>query len=267
MCSTYFRFLFTCPLPLALSLLLGVVPAAAPAQVMDASSWRLSIEATAGGTPDNSTQLGVDPQASDGYDDAFDFFNPPAFGDAYVDTYFLHDGIEPGWADAPGAYATDIRAPLVLGQPKSWELVVTTNQGATGHPAVIHVAWPNAREVPDTVSLTLRDPYDLDGDGQHEYNMRTIDGFYFSVVTNGIPIRYPLTIVSALGGAPRLPGDVNGDGMVDVPDALRALQEAIGFIVLSGDDASAADIDHDGRVTIKDAGLILRLAVGLPLQG
>jgi hypothetical protein len=58
-------------------------------------------------------------------------------------------------------------------------------------------------------------------------------------------------------------GDVNGNGRVDVADALLALRASIGLTQLTPQQAAAADLLPDGRVTVADATRILRLAVGL----
>lgn len=58
-------------------------------------------------------------------------------------------------------------------------------------------------------------------------------------------------------------GDLTGDGIVAVSDALAALRAAVGLTVLSDDSFAAADVDGSGTVTTTDALLILRRGVGL----
>ncbi|MGC8832954.1 MAG: carboxypeptidase regulatory-like domain-containing protein, partial [Armatimonadota bacterium] len=58
-----------------------------------------------------------------------------------------------------------------------------------------------------------------------------------------------------------LPGDVNGDGIVSVPDALLVLKAVLGQIELAGDRFSAADIDGNGSVSIADVIAVLRTAL------
>ena len=56
-------------------------------------------------------------------------------------------------------------------------------------------------------------------------------------------------------------GDVNGDGGITIVDALLVARKAVG---LSSDiEASAADVNCDGSITIVDALLIARKSVGL----
>lgn len=66
-------------------------------------------------------------------------------------------------------------------------------------------------------------------------------------------------------------GDINGDGVVDIVDALLALQAGIGLVQLSSSEISRGDVGPlinniaigDGRIDIEDTILILRKAVGL----
>lgn len=61
-------------------------------------------------------------------------------------------------------------------------------------------------------------------------------------------------------------GDADGNGAVDVQDALMVLRAAMSIISLSGDAAYAADVNGDGSVTVNDALQILRKAMGLIQQ-
>ncbi len=58
-------------------------------------------------------------------------------------------------------------------------------------------------------------------------------------------------------------GDLTGDSIVTVSDALVALRAAVGLTGLSGDSFTAADVDGNGVVNTVDALLILRRGVGL----
>ena len=66
-------------------------------------------------------------------------------------------------------------------------------------------------------------------------------------------------------------GDIDGDGKVDIADALLSLQSAAGLIHLSDTEILRGDIGPlvndipvgDGKIDIEDAILILRKAVGL----
>jgi hypothetical protein len=55
-----------------------------------------------------------------------------------------------------------------------------------------------------------------------------------------------------------IPGDFNGDGVIDSQDALAALRMSIGKLP----EQLTLDVDSDGRVTAKDARLLMSMAVG-----
>lgn len=63
--------------------------------------------------------------------------------------------------------------------------------------------------------------------------------------------------------AQTVPGDVDGNGTVDVNDARTVLRAAVGLEKLSPDAEKRADTDGDGKVTVNDARDILRTATGL----
>jgi len=58
-------------------------------------------------------------------------------------------------------------------------------------------------------------------------------------------------------------GDLNGNGAVDISDAIIALRAVIGLQALSPDKTTTADVTGDGLLDVRDVQLILRIAVGL----
>ena len=59
-------------------------------------------------------------------------------------------------------------------------------------------------------------------------------------------------------------GDVNDDGKITARDALIVLRCSIGLATdISPDAVNAMDVDKNGRITAADALLIQRYAVGL----
>ena len=62
---------------------------------------------------------------------------------------------------------------------------------------------------------------------------------------------------------PLAPGDVNGDGSVDIEDALLAMRAALELVDLPDAGMAAADVNGDGSVTLVDALIILRRVLGL----
>ena len=60
-------------------------------------------------------------------------------------------------------------------------------------------------------------------------------------------------------------GDLNGDGTVEVADAVVALQFAVGIGTPTPAQVQAGDLNGDGSIDVADVLLILRLALGLGL--
>ncbi|MBR6006678.1 MAG: hypothetical protein IK064_03540 [Clostridia bacterium] len=63
------------------------------------------------------------------------------------------------------------------------------------------------------------------------------------------------------GGA--VPGDVDGNGNVNVTDAIIALRGAMGVIELTDEQIAAGDVNGDGVVNVIDALTVLRMAMGI----
>ena len=57
--------------------------------------------------------------------------------------------------------------------------------------------------------------------------------------------------------------DMNNDGKVSISDALMALRIAAGLVAGDTLDVAAGDADGDGAITVSDALQILRAAIGL----
>ena len=58
-----------------------------------------------------------------------------------------------------------------------------------------------------------------------------------------------------------VPGDVNSDGVLDVRDAVRALQYIAGNVTLTARQLEAADVNADGSVDVIDVTLIMQLCM------
>lgn len=63
--------------------------------------------------------------------------------------------------------------------------------------------------------------------------------------------------------AEELTGDANGDGRVELLDALLVLRHAMGVIELPGEALARCDADGNGEIELTDSLLILRLALGI----
>lgn len=76
---------------------------------------------------------------------------------------------------------------------------------------------------------------------------------------------YPYAQIIGMPDGPALPessGDINGDGIATVSDAVAALRAAMGIMALSPEEILRGDTDLDGRITVADAVAALRAAMG-----
>ncbi len=77
-------------------------------------------------------------------------------------------------------------------------------------------------------------------------------------------VRISMVKVIKEGGTPGSGnGDVDGNGTVTVSDAIMALRCAMGILTLNSEQRARADMDGSGTVTVSDAIMILRKAMGL----
>lgn len=60
-----------------------------------------------------------------------------------------------------------------------------------------------------------------------------------------------------------LPGDLDGNGSISIADAVLALRCAMGILTPTSEQIAAGDMDGDGSISIAEAVLILRAAMGL----
>jgi hypothetical protein len=75
---------------------------------------------------------------------------------------------------------------------------------------------------------------------------------------------YTITMFLGSSSAPAvLMGNVNGDGKIDITDAILVLRHILGLTTLTGNNLIAANVNQDGQVDVADAILILRYIVGL----
>ncbi|MDE5768694.1 MAG: dockerin type I repeat-containing protein [Oscillospiraceae bacterium] len=60
-----------------------------------------------------------------------------------------------------------------------------------------------------------------------------------------------------------LPGDVDGNGTVDITDVIRMNRVYVGCQKFTPEQLKAGDIDNDGKISLSDSMLVLRYIVGL----
>ena len=91
----------------------------------------------------------------------------------------------------------------------------------------------------------------------------TIYSSSLTYIENGVNYEVPVSVNdSVFEVAPRL-GDVNLDGSVTIADALEVMRHAIEVLTLGGASLEAADVNGDGVIGLPDAILIARIAMGL----
>ena len=91
----------------------------------------------------------------------------------------------------------------------------------------------------------------------------TIYSCSLTYIENGVNYEVPVSVNnSVFEVAPRL-GDVNLDGSVTIADALEVMRHAIEVLTLDGASLEAADVNGDGVIGLPDAILIARIAMGL----
>lgn len=69
--------------------------------------------------------------------------------------------------------------------------------------------------------------------------------------------------IDAVMGGSLIPGDVNGDGSLNIGDALTIMRHGMGLGQLSGAYLEVADFNGDGEVNAVDALLVMRTSMGL----
>jgi sugar lactone lactonase YvrE len=84
-----------------------------------------------------------------------------------------------------------------------------------------------------------------------------------TAVVNGKEVQVLGTEGAVTVRQPITPGDLNGDGKVNVKDVILALQIQVGLITATAEQIAAGDLDGNGRVSIADVVRLLRAVVGL----
>lgn len=130
-------------------------------------NWYLDIIAAIGNSADQC-RLGVDPEASSGWDNMFDYATPPAPPNNYVQVYFERQD----WHPAAGSrFSRDIRVPLERGETVNWDFTVLTGQDSE-----VTLYW---NQIDDTTpwmnEYTLMDP----GSGQN-IDMKSENSYSFN---------------------------------------------------------------------------------------
>lgn len=202
------------------------------AGLMDlAGATRTTAYLTVPGCERPKLELGDDPDLTGVYEMTFTVNN---FGDE-----------ELAWAVIPHVLIDDLTAVdvdlngdyVIAYTQTSWEI---TDYCDLENPEVVTVPAHGTKDI--TVKVTLTEDI-----------IEYIDEYY----TVGCFVEGFIELIGTAGSI----GDVNGDNIITMDDALLAMRAALELVVL--EDPASADVNGDGNVTLVDALLILRYAMGI----
>ncbi len=203
------------------------------AGLMDlAGATRTTAYLTVPGCDRPKLELGDDPEKTGVYEMTFTVNN---FGDEelawVVVPHVLIDDIQPLGYDPDGNY-------VLAYTQTSWEI---TDLCEIEQPTVVTVPAHGTKDI--TVKVTL-DP---------EFCEEYMDAYY----EVGGFVEGFIELIGTAGSI----GDVNGDNLITMEDALLVMRAALGLVEL--EDPASADVNGDGGITLVDALLILRYAMGI----
>ncbi|MHC4661643.1 MAG: DNRLRE domain-containing protein [Planctomycetota bacterium] len=205
--------------------------------------WRMPITAVTGTCCDTSTYAAVRENASPLHD-GMDVLDITPLTTYYVRVFFNHDD----WGYYNGKYTQDARPLPDDGESITWTATVE----AADADGTVELDW----EIPPVAAawdFILRD----DAAGI-VLEMNTAAGYSYPAL--GADTRTFTIIATRRGDI--IPGDVNGDSIVNYADALIAAQTEHGIITLDDWQRSLADVDASGKVDVLDALIIRRLERG-----
>ena len=87
----------------------------------------------------------------------------------------------------------------------------------------------------------------------------TGNNIFVTVSYSELEIYIPVTVLKA---SEIIKGDVNGDNVIDIIDAIEIFRHLAGKTILEGDKFTAADADENGIIDIKDVIYIFRYLAG-----
>jgi hypothetical protein len=200
-------------------------------------NWKLQIVArNQAGRQDNSTFLGVAPNANDG-DDVRDLPKPPPFRN------YVYVGIErQETSGSRSRWAQDLKASG--GREKSWDLAVDSDSEGP-----VTLSWPNTASLPRLLRLQLRDTvtgrtYDLRRSSSLTVSLSKNTPRRFRVVASQAPSRAlgitnlrSVPMGRAAGAGYRFDFDLTGEANVNV--RILTLGNAVKQTLATGRAASA----------------------------
>ncbi len=162
-----------------------------------------------------------------------------------IEVYF--EGVLVGAATMTGTVAQVATVPAAGGWPSV--VGVRRNQSPQNRPVLV-CRWPHP------VLLTLAAGPVLSGDELRVVGMTPQNTLDFVAQTDGTGSDVPELFIAMEDTQPTCPGDLDGDGDVDVADLAILLAN---FGSMANVTAAEGDLDHDGDVDIADLSLMLTL--------
>jgi len=163
---------------------------------------------------------------------------PPAEADEEA-----HDGQE---VMVPDISLNETRISMVKGDSKT--LVETVNSDDISYDELIWIS-----DNPQIVTVEDNGIVTAVREGKTTVRVMTPDG--------RVEAGCEVTVLSTTGG--RLPGDINGDNLVDVQDVVIVTRHVLNYASLSEKQMQIADVNNDGIVDVQDVALIMQFALGL----
>lgn len=228
---------------------------ALPGMALAAEPLSASLTVYNGQTYDR-VAIGETAAATDGYDRLHDVLAPgSSLNTTWISAWFDH----PEWQAPKSQFRGDIRS---IAAKQDWILsVVSTFPTGTQ----LTVAMDNRLKIlPAGLQLTIRDLAGTNG-------ASLLNGSYtFNAPAPGTVTQLIITAQQQGGSSePVTPGtyatdgDVDGDGVTSIIDALLVLNMAYGQIELTDAGLAHGDMDGDGVLRLADALAVMRKSVGL----
>lgn len=194
------------------------------------ANWMINLAASYEGFID-SARLGVIAGAVDGFDNHYDFAEPPAPpSDTYVSLYFAHEN----WESPVGTrYERDIRSALDQGETGNW--MVTVSPSAAGS---VTLSWGDI-----SATTPWRNSYMLI-DGDNSIDMRENESYTFNADGDKV---LTIRVISSLEIAQPEITSPNNFGIASVSPNPFNNRAKVSFDIVSAGDVEMNVIDMTGR--------------------
>lgn len=205
----------------------------------------------------DSVVVGENFKATDGYDNLFDTFSAGAsLNDTYISAWFDH----PEWQQVKSQFRGDIRS---IAETQEWTVSVVSTFPA-GTPLTVEID-NRLNILPHDLQLTVKNAgaatsasllaggkFVFQASAPGATSQLIINAQQQGVATDSLP---PATYT--------VDGDVDGDGITTILDAVAVLRISYGLENISVAAIDHGDMDGDGTLRLADALAVLRKSMGL----